>query len=141
MMKKIVLGGLSTAGALAAALAYPTSYGTDLTAVTDAPVSQVGVSTSGLSDGTYTGDVVDAHYGNVQVQVTVAGGVVSSANALVYPDRDGHSQRINSYAIPTLNTDASDGQIHAVTGATFTSRAYATSLQSALDQAAMGRQR
>ena len=51
---------------------------------------------------------------------------------------DGRSQMINSYAVPILEQEAVAAQgvnINVVSGATFTSDAFAQSLQSALSQA------
>ena len=50
---------------------------------------------------------------------------------------DGRSQMINSYAVPILEQEAVAAQgvnINVVSGATFTSDAFAQSLQSALSQ-------
>lgn len=93
---------------------------------------------SGLKDGTYTGARVDTPYGPVQVQVTVAGGAVTGATAVDYPNASGRDQAINGYAIPRLQSESagtSDGRIDMVTGATYTSDGYIGSLQDALDQA------
>ena len=72
------------------------------------------------------------------MQITVANGKVTAVDAVQYPNGDGHSQQINSYAVPTLNSEvlaAQSARIDAVSGATYTSNAYAQSLQSALDAA------
>mgnify|MGYP001260392534 FL=1 len=77
-------------------------------------------------------------FGNVQVQITVAGGKITAANVLQIPWRDRHDQQINSYAVPILNDEvvaAQSANIDMVSGATVTSVAYIQSLQSALDQA------
>ncbi|GAA2580550.1 FMN-binding protein [Microbacterium binotii] len=91
-----------------------------------------------LADGTYTGDAVSTRYGNVQVSVTVAGGVITSVDVPQYPDSNGRDQQINARAIPTLvseTLDAQSAQIRMVSGATYTSQGYTRSLQSALDRA------
>lgn len=101
------------------------------------PSSTSGTS-GGLKSGTFTGTQADTPYGPVQVQVTVAGGKISSAQAVLHPSGDGNSQQINAYAVPILNSEAvsaQSAQINMVSGATFTSDGYQTSLQSALDQA------
>jgi len=72
------------------------------------------------------------------VEITVEDGVITSSEAVQYPNRDHHDQRINAYAVPVLNAAAVEAQsadIDAVSGATLTSLAYAQSLQSAIDQA------
>jgi uncharacterized protein with FMN-binding domain len=97
-------------------------------------------STSGsaLKDGTATGSVVTTRFGPVQVQVTISGGAITDVTALQMPSRDGHSQQIAELAEPILRQEALQAQsarIDLLSGATYTSEAYAESLQSALDRA------
>ena len=83
-----------------------------------------------------TGDSVMTQWGPVQVSATVAGAQVCEVHAVAWPSNDGKSQMINSYAIPQLDqmATASNGtQLDYVSGATYTSDAYAQSLQSILD--------
>ncbi len=87
---------------------------------------------------TVTGTAADTIYGPVQVQITVKNGKVTAAQAVQYPQGSPRDQQINSYAIPVLNQEAvsaSSASIDAVSGATYTSGGYVTSLQSALDKA------
>ena len=96
------------------------------------------VATTASASGTFTGDAVQTRFGDVQVEITVENGVITSSNAIQYPNRDRHDQQINSYAVPVLNAAAvavQSADIDSVSGATFTSLAYAESLQSAIDQA------
>lgn len=96
-------------------------------------------SDTGLTDGTFTGTGETTPYGTVQVQVTVTGGVITSSEAIEYPNAAGREQQVNGTAIPLLNAEAVSAQsatIDMVTGATYTSEAYQTSLQAALDEAA-----
>ena len=95
-------------------------------------------STTGSVSGTFTGAAVETRYGAVQVEITVEDGVITSSEAIKYPNRDRHDQQINSYAVPVLNAEAVDAQsahIDAVSGATYTSVGYVRSLQSAIDEA------
>ena len=83
------------------------------------------------------GEPVTTRWGDVQVAVTVDGADIIGAETIRMPDRDGRSRRLSERAGPILRvqTVVSDGQqVDVVSGATFTSRAYAASLQSALDQ-------
>ena len=67
-------------------------------------------------------------------------GALTSSEAIDYPDANPKDQQINGYAIPVLNAEAVEAQgssIQMVSGATYTSDAYITSLQSALDQAGL----
>lgn len=89
-------------------------------------------------DGSYTGSVADAYYGNVQVQVTVSGGKITNVRFLDYPQDRGTSIEINSQAMPYLISEAIQAQsanVNVVSGATATSGAFQQSLASALAQA------
>ena len=90
--------------------------------------------------GTVTGEAVDTRWGPVQVQITVANGAVTAVTAVVYPQGNQRDVEINSFAIPTLDqeaTAAKSAQIDMVSGATVTSTGYLQSLQSALDKAGL----
>jgi uncharacterized protein with FMN-binding domain len=103
--------------------------------------SRRATSSSGSAAGaakTVTGTIADTMYGPVEVQITVKNGKVTAAQAVQYPQDSPRDQQINSYAIPVLNQEAvsaGSAQIDAVSGATYTSGGYVTSLQSALDKA------
>jgi uncharacterized protein with FMN-binding domain len=87
-----------------------------------------------------TGSIADTIYGPVEVQITVKNGKVTAAQAVQYPQESARDQEINSYAIPMLNQEAvsaGSASINAVSGATYTSNGYITSLQSALDKAGL----
>jgi uncharacterized protein with FMN-binding domain len=89
-------------------------------------------------DGTYTGSVADAYYGNVQVQVKVSGGQMTDVAFLQYPNDRSNSRYINSQAMPILKTEAiqsQNAQVDTVSGASDTSQAFRESLASALSQA------
>ena len=116
----------------------------DTTAVSQAtatPAASSGSATSSsgaASAGTFTGSVVDTRYGPVQVQVTIAAGTITAVEAVQYPSTDPHSSRINATAIPALVQEAlqaQSAQVNTISGATYTSGAFAQSLQSALDAA------
>ncbi len=86
-------------------------------------------------DGTYTGSVVDAYYGLVQIQVLVQSGQLVDVNVLRYPSDRRLSVRINRYALPILRREAIIAQsanVNIVSGATLTSEAFLRSLGSAL---------
>ncbi len=89
-------------------------------------------------DGTYTGNSVDAYYGNVQVQAVISGGKLADINILDYPQDRNTSRYINSQALPMLKDEAIQAQsanIDAVSGASATSPAFIESLSSALSLA------
>ncbi len=108
-------------------------------AASSAPSAPVATdSTTGMQDGTYTGTVAATRFGPVQVAVTVTGGTIADVRMLQQPDSNGRDQQINARAIPILireTTSAQSAAIDMVSGATYTSRGYVASLQSALDQA------
>lgn len=87
--------------------------------------------------GTFTGAVVQDPFGQVQVQVTLTGGKITGVTALQLPSQ-GRSGFISQSVAPILQGEAISAQsasIDSISGATYTSEAYAQSLQSALDQA------
>jgi uncharacterized protein with FMN-binding domain len=86
---------------------------------------------------TLTGPTVGTRWGPVQVQVTVTSGKITDITALQLPS-GGRSGQISSFASPVLRGQALQAQgssIDGVSGATYTSTAYARSLQAALDGA------
>ena len=88
--------------------------------------------------GTFAGAVQSTRYGNVQVQVVVAGGKITDVVALHLTDGDGRSVQISNQAAPILRNEvlaAQSAKVSNVSGATYTSQAYLYSVQSALDQA------
>lgn len=94
--------------------------------------------TSGFTDGTFTGSAVNTRYGPVQVQITVSGGAIVDVQAIEYPTENSKDRQINERAVPQLVSEtlaAQTADIQFVSGATYTSQGYLTSLQSAIDQA------
>lgn len=88
---------------------------------------------------TLTGDAYSFRFGTVQVAVTLSGSDIVEVEALSLPDSDRHSLQISQYVEPILREEAvaiDSADIDVISGATYTSRAYAASLQSALDQLA-----
>ena len=95
-------------------------------------------SSSGYKDGTYTGNVADAQWGVVQIQVVIKSGKITSVQFLQYPNERNRSVEINSYADPILVSEAIQAQnanVNIVTGATDTSQAFIQSLSYALSLA------
>lgn len=86
---------------------------------------------------TVLGRPEDANYGIVQVQVTLSGNRITDVQAIRLPS-GGRSSAIASYSAPVLRKEVLDAQsahIDTVSGASYTSEAYARSVQSALDSA------
>jgi uncharacterized protein with FMN-binding domain len=123
-----------------AALPTPISTGTETAASTTtvARSSTTSTTTGASTVQAFDGDVVNTRYGPVQVQVQISAGAITEVAVVQYPNGDGKSVRINANALPTLRSEALTAQsanIDTVSGATYTSNAYAVSLQAAIDQA------
>jgi uncharacterized protein with FMN-binding domain len=89
---------------------------------------------------TVSGDVVQTIYGPIRVTITVKGGKISAVSVPEYPDGTMRDEQINAFALPELiqETVAADSaRIDAVSGATYTSQGYVSSLQSAIDKAGL----
>jgi uncharacterized protein with FMN-binding domain len=100
--------------------------------------SAVPVRPSGFRDGSYTGDVADAFYGNIQVRAVISGGRLTDVQFLQYPSDRRTSVEINTQAMPYLKAEAlqaQSSQVDIVSGATDSSLAFIQSLGSALSQA------
>jgi uncharacterized protein with FMN-binding domain len=164
-MKKIVLWCMSTLTAVVLMFGYHTSTSSTAAATAggnasaEAPVTSSGTSSSGSSSGssgtstggtsssaasagttTVTGSAAQTRWGPVQVRLTVSGGKVTAVDVVEYPDGNGRDQEINAQALPILVEEtlgAQSAKIDMVSGATYTSEGYLTSLQSALDQAGL----
>lgn len=88
--------------------------------------------------GTFTGDVVNVRYGNVQVKITVANGKITDAQAVQAPS--GRNDRWTQMAVPILRQQtlqAQSASISGASGASFTSYGWYTSLASALAKAGL----
>jgi uncharacterized protein with FMN-binding domain len=126
------------------ASASSSDTGTSDTGASDPAAPDSGSSAAGQSTGsdcstaqTVTGDAAYTQWGPVQVEMAVAAdGTICAVEAIAYPDNDTHSARINSYAIPQLNSMAGSQGVsfQAISGATYTSEAYRESMQSVLDR-------
>lgn len=82
--------------------------------------------------------VADAQWGNVQVQVVIQHGKMTSVSFLQYPNERNRSVEINGYADPQLTSEAIQAQsatVDSVSGATDSSEAFMQSLTDALSQA------
>ena len=89
-------------------------------------------------DGSYTGSVADAQWGNLQVQAIIKGGKITSVQFLQYPNDRNRSIEINNYADPQLASEAIQAQsanVDVISGATDSSDAFIQSLTAALTQA------
>ena len=89
-------------------------------------------------DGTYTGTTVQHRFGSVTVTVTISGGKITNVTAQALDPGDGRSRSIDSQAVPIMKQEvlaADSANVQTLSGATYTTTAYITSLQSALAKA------
>ena len=94
--------------------------------------------TGALKDGTYDGDAIKFKYGTAQVEIVVSCGVITEVKALKLPTAGGYTKRVTNFFqtdIPARIIADQGWKISDVGGATYTSRAYSQSLQSAINQA------
>jgi uncharacterized protein with FMN-binding domain len=161
-MKKIVMWLMSTLTVLVLVFGYHTSTSSTAAAAggdssvatpfsgsttstgaagsTSAAASGSSSSSSSAASGTVTGAAADTRWGPVQVQITVADGSITDVSVVQYPTSNGKDQEINARALPILIQEtlkAQSASIDMVSGATYTSDGYVSSLQSALDQAGL----
>jgi len=90
------------------------------------------------ADRTIDGPTIWNQYGPVQVAVTFQGKRITNISTLQMPSDHPRSQYISQTVAPWLKQEvlqAQSAQIDSVSGATFTSEAYAQSLQGAIDKA------
>jgi uncharacterized protein with FMN-binding domain len=101
------------------------------------PATSTGTGSTSADTVTIVGSSVQTRYGPVQVSVTVTAGQIADVQALQVPGGHHESVQINARATPILAQEVLDAQsarIDTVSGATYTSEAYAQSVQSAIDQ-------
>ncbi len=130
----VLFNNQNSASVIAPAAVPVTAEGKPATAVSTPPPQ----SKAGYVDGSYTGSVADAYYGNVQVQAIISGGKITGVHFLQYPNSHGTSVYINSQAMPYLKQEAIQAQsanVDIISGATDTSMAFQQSLADALAQA------
>ena len=140
---------IASAGVLGAGWAVCTANGATVATTTTGTTATTATTTSGTTtkttsgsttykDGTYTGTTVTHRYGSVTVTVTISGGKITNVSAQALDGGDRRSQSIDSQAVPMMKTEvlsANSAKVSTIGGATYTTTAYITSLQSALAKA------
>ncbi|WP_344946694.1 FMN-binding protein, partial [Actinomadura miaoliensis] len=89
---------------------------------------------NGLKNGLFRGGASVNPYGPIQVTIRVANGRITGV-AATHATSPARTLQVNRRAIPLLRQEtlqAQSARINAVSGATYTSRSFAASLQSAL---------
>ena len=79
-------------------------------------------------------------WGPVQVEITVSNGQITNVSTLQYPNGDRRSLNISNQVLPWLQQEALRTQstnITGISGATYTSNGFRTSLASALQKAGL----
>jgi uncharacterized protein with FMN-binding domain len=92
--------------------------------------------TKTLPNGDFVGSAVTHRYGTVQVGIRVVNGKITKAWAAKYPT--GESAPYTEFSIPKLSAEtvgARSASVAAVSGATLTSKAWVSSLASAMSKA------
>ncbi|MCU1572106.1 MAG: FMN-binding domain protein [Micrococcaceae bacterium] len=128
-------GSGSTGSGASGATGTGTTSGSSATSPAPAAQEPSGQAAS----GSYTGSTATERFGTVTVKVTVADGKITDVSADMTA-RDSRSQQINTRAAALLRTEvlsAQSADVTMISGATYTSDAYLTSLQAALDQAGL----
>ena len=99
----------------------------------DAAATQAPAASPTAINGTFTGPSVFVNYGNVQVKITVVNGRITDAVAVKAPS--GRNDRYTNMAVPILKAQtlkAQSANIQGVSGASYTSYGWFTSLQGAI---------
>jgi uncharacterized protein with FMN-binding domain len=88
--------------------------------------------------GTFVGSSVSTRYGNVQVKIVVSAGKITDVVPLALTNQGGRSVQLSNKAAPILRAEVlktQSAKVTSVSGATYTTDAYLSSLQSAIDKA------
>ena len=84
-----------------------------------------------------SGALIGYGYGELSVAITVHGTQITDVSVPVLRTAEPYSQQLAAQVLPMLKSEvlaAHSAQINTVSGATYTSQAYAASIQSALDK-------
>ncbi|MGI8450553.1 MAG: FMN-binding protein [Streptosporangiaceae bacterium] len=103
------------------------------------PATGSGAATGpGNVNATTSGAMEQYGYGELTARVTISGGGITTVTVPVLRTAEQYSQQLAAQVIPMLRHEvltAQSASINAVSGATYTSQAYAQSVQAALDKA------
>jgi uncharacterized protein with FMN-binding domain len=117
--------GQGASGATPAATATPGATGA--TSAAGAPVAAI---------STVAGRTEQTRFGPVQVSVTFDGSKITAVTTLQAPNGSGRDEMLTRYATPQLAKEviaSQSARVDTVSGATYTSAGYLTSVQSAID--------
>jgi len=128
----------ATQSAAASKPSTPNTTQPQTSSAAPAPVRTTAAPANNSASGTFTGSSVDVRYGFVQVKITVENGKITDAQAVQSPS--GRNDRYTQMSVPVLRQRtlaAQSADISGVSGASFTSYGWYTSLVSALAKAGM----
>lgn len=131
-------GATRTGGTAIPGASVPAGAPTSTAAGT--PSGAAAGSTAGPVSGTFLGSAEPTRFGDVQVQIVVSAGRITEVTALHLTDRDGRSVEISNEAAPILRSEVLASQsstVNGVSGATYTTDGYLSSVQSAIDKAGL----
>ena len=120
----------------------PTSGGTTTTSNPQSSTGSTTVTTTtavpiAVANGSSLGQLENYSYGVLAVDVTISNGHITGLAVKSLQTLESYSLQLEQYAVPILKNEVLQAQstrISAVSGATYTSEAYAYSIQSALDK-------
>lgn len=108
------------------------------TTATTATTANAGAGAAGpVTTRSATGSDVGYPFGDLEVKVTMTGSRITDVAVVRHNTYDPRSAMIDQYAMPLLRSQALTAQsahIDGISGASYTSAAYAQSLQSAIDK-------
>ncbi len=139
-MKRSAIVIAATATGLAALLSFRPHGVTGGSTSSQAVAAKLTTGNAGVAGAqTVVGSVqqLSGGLGDIQVKVTAANGKIASVGMAQMNLHGPQSMQISSNVIPQLEQQvmaSNGGPIHGVSGATYTSRAFANSLQAALSQ-------
>jgi len=138
-MKRALLIAGGTIGGLGAVLMITPPNLSETTQVAGGiPQVDPSAAPTNAAPETFTGDAVTMRYGIVQVKITVQGGKIVDAQSVQAPT--GSNDRYTQKAVPVLRVQtiaAQSANIQGVSGASFTSYGWYTSLASAIAKAGL----
>jgi uncharacterized protein with FMN-binding domain len=155
-MRRMILAGTGTIAGLVALLSFKAHVPTVPVAATSGTGSGSSASSSSTSSSartipgefqsvagpltagetTITGKVANTVYGPVQIELVVKSHKIVKVAVLVQPTNTIHDIQIGEFAFPKLISEtltAQSAKVDAVSGASYTSAGYISSLQSAVD--------
>lgn len=129
--------GDGTAGSTTPPTTAPTTTQPNGSQSSTAPSTTVPPTTAVPTVQTARGRSIQYGYGIISVSVAAKGGHIQEVSVKRLEVADQYSQQLASQVIPTLRSEVLANQsarINGISGATYTSEAYAASVQSALDK-------